>query len=105
MRTDDDVPPKLSVRLLLLRSLLQVAVGGGIWGGVLFGAAGTLSWPRGWIHVGSWIAVVAVNIAVLLRLNPAVLDARMRRQRLTEGYEKFVFVVFLPAFLAIPHVL
>ncbi len=104
MPTGDDTRANVSIASLLLRSLLQIVIGVGIWGGALFGAAGTLAWVRGWIHAGSWVATIAVNVFVLLRLNPDVLDARLKRQRITEGYDKVVFAVLMPAVLAIPVV-
>ena len=74
----------------------------GVWGGLLFWAAGTLSWTRGWVHVGLWIVTLATNLVILLRTNPDVLAARMNRQQTFAKFEKVMLPLFVPAILAIP---
>jgi len=74
----------------------------GVWGGLLFWAAGTLTWTRGWIHLGLWIVTLVTNFAILLWRNPAVLVARARRQTVEETFDKVILSCFIPAALAIP---
>ena len=76
----------------------------GVWGGLLFWAAGTLSWTRGWVHVGLWIVTLATNLVILLRTNPEVLATRMNRQQVFAKFEKVMLPLFVPAMLAIPVV-
>jgi len=88
--------------LTALRAFVQFALAIAIWGGLLFWAAGTLTWPRAWIHLGLWVATLAVNFIILLFSNRAVLLARMKRQRISETFDKVLLTLLLPATLAIP---
>ena len=85
-------------------ALFQFVFSLAIWGGLLFGSAGTLRWGRGWLHVAVWVVTLAVNLLVLLRTNPAIIAARTRRQRLVELYDKILMALVLPAVLALPVV-
>jgi protein-S-isoprenylcysteine O-methyltransferase Ste14 len=76
----------------------------GVWGGLLFWAAGTLSWTRGWVQVGLWIVTGATNLVILLWTNPDVIAARMKRQQTFAKFEKVMLPLFVPAVLAIPVV-
>jgi protein-S-isoprenylcysteine O-methyltransferase Ste14 len=76
----------------------------GVWGGLLFLAAGTLSWTRGWVHVGLWIVTLATNLVILLWTNPDVVAARMKRQQAGAKFEKVMLPLFVPVMLAIPVV-
>ena len=73
MQTHDESRPTDSAAVLVLRGLIQFLSSAAIWGGLLFGTAGTLYWPRAWIHVGTWVITMCVNLLVLLRLNRAIL--------------------------------
>ncbi|MBU0718572.1 MAG: isoprenylcysteine carboxylmethyltransferase family protein [Planctomycetes bacterium] len=74
----------------------------GVWSGLLFGAAGSLAWMRAWICLGLWIVTVSVNIVVLLRKNPAVLVARMGKQRFDAKFDKVLVPLLRGAALVIP---
>ncbi len=76
----------------------------GVWGGLLFWAAGTLSWTRGWVHLGLWIVTLSTNLVILSWRNPDVLAARMKRQQAGAKFEKVMLPLFVPATLAIPVV-
>jgi protein-S-isoprenylcysteine O-methyltransferase Ste14 len=76
----------------------------GVWGGLLFWAAGTLSWTRGWVQVGLWIVTGATNLVILLWTNPDVIAARMKRQQTFAKFEKVMLPLFVSAVLAIPVV-
>ena len=61
---------------LLARAFVQFVLSAAIWGGLLFGAAGRLDWTRAWIHIGVWVVTLAINGAVLLALNLAILEQK-----------------------------
>ncbi|MCP4250405.1 MAG: isoprenylcysteine carboxylmethyltransferase family protein [bacterium] len=76
----------------------------GVWGGLLFWAAGTFLWTRGWVNVGLWVVALGTNLGILLRTNPDVIAARMNRQHAFARFEKVMLPFFVPAVLAIPVV-
>ena len=89
---------------VLARAAFQFLVSFLIWGGLLFGSAGSLHWQRGWLHIGLWVATLTVNLIILLKVNPAVIQQRTKRQKLTEGFDKVLLAFMLPATLAMPVV-
>jgi protein-S-isoprenylcysteine O-methyltransferase Ste14 len=92
-----------SAGLLVIRVGIHFLVGMGIWGGFLFCAAGSVSWLRGWIHLGLWIVMMAVNFPILLKKNPAVLAARMKKHKFDKLFDLIITLfIILPAILAIP---
>lgn len=95
-----NAPARTHAARACLRLLFLLAV----WGGLLFWAAGTLSWTRAWIHLGLGVGTAITNVVILLRRNPAVLIARMSRQQVFARFEKAMLPLFVPAILAIPVV-
>jgi len=91
-----------STKTLVVRAGVHCLLLLGAWGGPLFWAAGTLSWMRGWVHIGLWIVTLGTNLVILLRTNPDVLAARMNRQQVFAKFEKVMLPLFVPAILAIP---
>src|SRR4051794_26293674 len=63
---------------LVRRVLAQTALWTLVTGAVLFGAAGTLSWPEAWVFLGLWIAGGLMSGLSLARTNPEILKERMR---------------------------
>ena len=99
-RKAGDTPATPHVARACLRFLFLL----GVWGGLLFWAAGTLSWIRGWVHVGLWIVTMATNLVTLVHTNPDVVAARMSRQQVFAKFEKVMLPFFVAAVLAIPVV-
>ena len=91
-----------SARTLAVRAGVHILFLLGVWGGLLFWAAGTLSWMRGWVNVGLWIVTSATNLVILLRTNPDVVAARLQRKPAFAKFEKVMLPLFVPAVLAIP---
>jgi protein-S-isoprenylcysteine O-methyltransferase Ste14 len=96
----DRIPARTPVACACVHFLFSL----GVWGGLLFWAAGTPSWTRGWVHVGPWIVTLATNLVILLWTNPDVLAARMKRQQAGAKFEKVMLPLFVPAMPAIPVV-
>ena len=82
--------------------MFQTVVAVGCWGGLMFWAAGTLSWTRAWIHLGTWAATFIANFFILFFANPAVLFARLKRQRTEKKLDILLLTAVLPVTLAIP---
>jgi protein-S-isoprenylcysteine O-methyltransferase Ste14 len=93
-----------SIPALLLRAAFQLTVSFAIWGGLLFGSAGDVTWLRGWLHIGVWLVTFAFNASVLLRLNQDVFSARLKPKWSSERADTIVLMFFLVVTLAIPVV-
>lgn len=91
-----------SVGSLSKRIILRVVIGLGIWGGLLFAAAGTVAWPRAWAQLALWLLTVVVNFSVLLRVNPAVVAARLKGQRTSARFERAMIPFLLVGTVALP---
>ena len=92
----------MSTGTLVIRAAIGLVVSLGVWGGLLFGTAGTAGWWQAWTHLGLCVVMLVVNVAALRRWNPAVLAARMKRQRIDRTFDKVIMICALPAMLAIP---
>lgn len=95
-----EAPP--SVRSLCWRILPRFVIGLGVWGGLLFGVAGTLSWLRGWVQLGLWLLTAVANVTILLRVNPAVVEARLNSKQITERFDRIIVPLLLAGTVAIP---
>ena len=93
-----------STLALLLRAAIHLIFSFAIWGGLLFGSAGNITWLRGWFHIGLWLVTFAVNASVLLRLNRDVLSARLKPKWSSERADTILLMLFLLVTLAIPVV-
>ena len=67
------------------------------------GSARTLGWNNAWLYAGLTLAIKSAGALVLMRVNPAVLNARGTRQPVSKRDRAF-FSVFIPAMFAIPVV-
>jgi protein-S-isoprenylcysteine O-methyltransferase Ste14 len=94
----------VSIPALLLRAAFQLIISFAIWGGLLFGSAGDVTWLRGWLHISVWLATFAVNASVLLRLNRDVVSARLKPKWSSERADTILLMFFLVVTLAIPVV-
>jgi protein-S-isoprenylcysteine O-methyltransferase Ste14 len=63
---------------LLLNLIVQTIVWFGLMGAVIFGAAGTLSYPGGWLYLGAMIAISIVFGAYGVRADPGLLQERLK---------------------------
>jgi len=89
---------------VLAIAALQFVFSFAVWGGLLFGSAGTLRWMRGWIHVGLWVATMVINLVILLKVNPTIIEHRTKRQKVTERFDKVFLAMIVPTVLALPVV-
>jgi protein-S-isoprenylcysteine O-methyltransferase Ste14 len=90
--------------LIAVRAAVRFLVVVGVWGGLLFWAAGTIAWVRAWFLLGLWAVTLTVNLMLLLWANPDVVAARMKRQRGAARFEWVMLPLFILAVLAIPVV-
>jgi protein-S-isoprenylcysteine O-methyltransferase Ste14 len=67
----------------------------------LFLPAGTWAWPRGWLFSSVVIAASIVFGLYLRRANPDVIAARVNRHEGTEGWDRWVLGLLIPALVSI----
>ncbi len=84
-----------------LRLLLALVGGVGLFAVLVFWPAGTLDWPAGWLYVGLVAVFYIANLVYLMRVNPELIEARMRFGKGTKRWDKILGIFFSPVFLAI----
>ncbi len=67
------------------------------------GSARTLGWYNAWVYAAVILSVKLGSAMVLVRINPAVLNARGTKREMSRQ-ERLFFAVYLPATMAIPVV-
>ena len=91
----------------MLGVLLRVVADAVVVGIVLFGAAGTLAWPRAWLLLGVLLAVRILSAIAVFRVNPTLLRERARVliHREQPWADKVVLFAFMTtAFIGVPAV-
>lgn len=68
---------------------------------LVFWPAGSLNWPAGWLYVGIVTSYFLFNLTYLGRVNPTVIERRMRLGPGTKTWDIVWSVLFTPLFLAI----
>ncbi|HJL18618.1 MAG TPA: isoprenylcysteine carboxylmethyltransferase family protein [Sandaracinaceae bacterium LLY-WYZ-13_1] len=71
--------------------------------GLALGAAQTLGWYNAWLYAAVMLAVKAGSAAILVRADPAVLDARGTKHAMSTR-ERLFFLAYVPSALAMPFV-
>jgi protein-S-isoprenylcysteine O-methyltransferase Ste14 len=83
--------------------LLSTAVIGGLgfFTVIVFWPAGRFDWINGWIYLGLITASLLINFVYIWRVNPEVIEHRLRLGKGTKLWDKIWAVLFTPVFLAI----
>lgn len=76
------------------KALIQLVVTVAVMWVMLFGAAGTIDWPRAWWFFGSFVVAIVIAIAVLAQLNPEIFAARSRIQPGTKLWD-YIFIALV----------
>ena len=71
----------LSLNQLMIKSILWIVIFFFVLIGLLFGFAGTFNWERGWIFTFTFFVCIIINLVILLKLNPEVIEERSRFHR------------------------
>ncbi len=85
---------------------IALAIEAVLFAGLLFGSAGTLSWPPAWAFLGVFFVAAFLITRMLARHDPALLQERMswpiRRAQLPwDQFVMIVFMVLFPSWLAL----
>ncbi|MCU7920827.1 MAG: isoprenylcysteine carboxylmethyltransferase family protein [Candidatus Thiodiazotropha sp. (ex Dulcina madagascariensis)] len=68
---------------------------------IIFWPAGRIDWIEGWLYFGLVTTNLLINFVYLRRINPEVIEHRLRLGKGTKLWDKLWSVFFTPAFLAI----
>jgi protein-S-isoprenylcysteine O-methyltransferase Ste14 len=90
---------------LVIRAAVQFFFSIILIGGLLFLSAGTIRWSRAWFHLGLWTVTLSVNLIILIKMNPSLLDARTKRRKFESRFDMFLMLfIMTPALVAVPIV-
>jgi protein-S-isoprenylcysteine O-methyltransferase Ste14 len=91
-------------RRLMVRRYVQVTLFTLAWVAVLFGCAGRLDWPRGWIALGIALACLVVVRAVMRHWNPQLIAERAKKHTGTKRFDKILVAIYVPLIFLVPAV-
>jgi len=86
-----------STARLCVRGAVRLVVVGLYVGVPLFRGAGTLHWPRGWLLLGLLGLLMALNLSMMIMINPELVRQRWRRRKDTKRFDKVFGVIYLIA--------
>jgi len=84
-----------------LRILIALVAGTGLFAVIIFWPAGRIDWLAGWLYLAIVTISFFVNLVYLLRVNPELIEHRMRIGKGTKRWDMIWGVLFAPVFLAI----
>lgn len=87
-------------RQLKLKLFIAALAGFGLFAAMLFFPAGTFFWLEAWLHLGLIATFVFVNGVYLMRVNPEVIEHRMKFGKGTKRWDKVWLTLTTPVFLA-----
>lgn len=83
------------------RFLIAFAVGTGLFAVIIFWPAGRTDWLAGWLYLAVVGISFSVNLVYLIRVNPELIEHRMRIGKGTKLWDIIWGILFAPVFLAI----
>ncbi|MBU2675684.1 MAG: isoprenylcysteine carboxylmethyltransferase family protein [Gammaproteobacteria bacterium] len=93
-RRSPHVPQALRLTVVLIAAIAVFAV-------IVLWPAGRLGWVAGWIYIGIVTLYFLANLAYLERVNPELIEARMRMGKGTKSWDIVWGIVFGPILLAV----
>lgn len=84
-----------------IRQAIAVAAGIGVFAIIIFWPAGRLTWIAGWLYLGIVSLNFLANLIYLKRVNPDLIEARMRMGKGTKRWDIVWGIVFGPVLLSI----
>jgi protein-S-isoprenylcysteine O-methyltransferase Ste14 len=84
-----------------VRLIVATVAGLGCFAGIIFWPAGRFDWLEGWLYFGVVTMSLCSSFVYLRRVNPAVIEHRLRLGKGTKSWDKLWSLVFTPLFLAI----
>jgi protein-S-isoprenylcysteine O-methyltransferase Ste14 len=90
------MPSEISNSRLIIQSVVWV----GIFGALLFGGAGTIAWPEGWLYIFLQISCWTYMVLWLRKHNPGLLKVRSEFwKRKGKAWDKVIVVLLFTGFV------
>jgi protein-S-isoprenylcysteine O-methyltransferase Ste14 len=83
------------------RLLIAFTAGLGLFAAVVFWPAGRMDWLAGWLYLGVITANLLINVVYLTRVNPELIEHRLRFGAGTKRWDQVWAALFTPVFLGI----
>ena len=83
---------------MTVRLLIASVASLGFFAAIIFWPAGTIDWLEGWLYFGLFSTSALITYVYLQRVNPEVIEHRLRLKKGTKPWDKLWFVFFTPAF-------
>ncbi len=90
--------PRMSSATLLLTASITGFV---FFAAIIFWPAGRIDWVEGWLYLGLLTVTLLINLLYLRRVNPEVIEHRLRLGKGTKLWDKIWFAFVTPVFVAI----
>ncbi len=94
MTHSQDSPAHMTPNTALIRTLASLLVSTILTAALLFGAAGRLDWPLGWLFVAAWSLLKLVFIIILRWRDPALMVERATRHENVQHYDRLILPVY-----------
>src|SRR6185436_796517 len=88
----------IAAPLVTIAQLIATLV---VMGAALFWPAGTFDWPRGWIFLSLFLALILISIVWIWQTNPELFAARSRYQKGTKGWDAIVATLVIILFASV----
>lgn len=95
------MPVDAKLRRAILVRMGQLLLQQAITGALLFAAAGTWRWWRGWLYLGIGFALLAAVTAYVLPRNPEIIAERGKLHKGTARFDKLLIAVYAATVAAI----
>lgn len=75
-----------------------------LWALSPFLSSGRWDWTRGWVALGLFVLMIAVNLKLIRAKNPGLLAERWKKRENTKTYDKVIGFIFTATLMAVPVV-
>ena len=89
------------LKLAIVHGITRFILSSLVLGGVLFGAAGTIAWRRGWIYLGMTLLILLASRVALFLTDPAAAIQRSKRVKPALPFDKLFYALSTPLLLVL----
>ncbi len=92
---------KKELRIAIVHGIIRFILSSLVLGGILFGAAGTIAWRRGWIYLGITLLILLASRVILFITDPAAAIHRSKRVKPDLPFDKLFYALSTPLLLVL----